>query len=136
MRNRWTYYAYILITWFWTSFFFRVKLVEMIFTLSDIVISEDIREIHKYSREKMESLIELLRNFTSQIVFWFERDSRREKNVREIGRSRKIVRIIDELNLFEAEGKTYRDTIRVREYIENREIWERERIEFESFWVK
>lgn len=108
----------------------------MIFTLSDIVISEDIREIHKYSREKMESLIELLRNFTSQIVFWFERDSRREKNVREIGRSRKIVRIIDELNLFEAEGKTYRDTIRVREYIENREIWERERIEFESFWVK
>lgn len=136
MRNRWTYYAYILITWFWTSFFFRVKLVEMIFTLSDIVISEDIREIHKYSREKLESLIELLRNFTSQIVFWFERDSRREKNVREIGRSRKIVRIIDELNLFEAEGKTYRDTIRVREYIENREIWERERIEFESFWVK
>lgn len=136
MRNRWTYYAYILVTWFWTSFFFRVKLVEMIFTLSDIVISEDIREIHKYSREKMESLIELLRNFTSQIVFWFERDSRREKNVREIGRSRKIVRIIDELNLFEAEGKTYRDTIRVREYIENREIWERERIEFESFWVK
>lgn len=136
MRNRWTYYAYILITWFWTSFFFRVKLVEMIFTLSDIVISEDIREIHKYSREKMESLIELLRNFTSQIVFWFERDSRREKNVREIGWSRKIVRIIDELNLFEAEGKTYRDTIRVREYIENREIWERERIEFESFWVK
>lgn len=50
-------------------------------------------KIHKYSREKMESL-ELLRNFTSQIVFWFECDSRR-KNIREIGGSRKIVRNIE-----------------------------------------
>lgn len=96
MHNLWTYYVYILVTWFWTSFFFRTKLVEMIFTCSDIVISEDIiKEIrkYKYSREKMESL-ELLRNFTSQIVFWFECDSRR-KNIREIGGSRKIVRNIE-----------------------------------------